>query len=163
METGKWGGKAVIQITVKLFILGLKWSYNFFSDRGIFLTVLNHVDNWWLLYLCHMWTYWFLQYGEILPFFCFLALCKLRRFCFFPLKETRPHWIACTCPSRPFSITPLDLLVHLVPSRWVDLLFLSTWKVVTCFLCLGSGISLVGRPSTSNSMPLLYVTLIRIV
>lgn len=33
-------------------------------------------------------VYWFLQYGEILPSFCFLALYKLRRFCFFPLKET---------------------------------------------------------------------------
>lgn len=47
MQSGKWGGKAVIQLTVKLFmILGAETqSYTFFSDRSIFLTVLNHVDD----------------------------------------------------------------------------------------------------------------------
>lgn len=42
MERGKWEGKTVTRS---------QWNaqLQLFSDRGIFLIIFNHVDNWWLL------------------------------------------------------------------------------------------------------------------
>lgn len=51
-----------------------------------------------------------------------------------------PHYTACSSPSMLHSCTSWYLFVYLVPSPWVAPHFLLTWKICTCFLCLGLGI-----------------------
>lgn len=104
-------------------------SFNFFSDRAIFLTVLNHVDECWLLHLCHMLTnYWFLEYGEIL--LCFLALSNYRGFASFHEKRPhhRPHWKACSFPKWAVFYHSSGSFCTSGSFSLGCLLFLSTWK-----------------------------------
>lgn len=135
--------------------------YNFFSDRGIFLMVLDYVDDWWLLYLCHILTYGFLEYREISPSVCLLAFYQLQRFCFFfffvPRDHVTDHTTQLALPQACCILALLSIFLYI----WFLLLglpFTFCWpgKYVLVF-CVLVWASVLGKPTTSSSMPLLCV------
>lgn len=118
IETGSGEEKRSFR-SVRLFILCTEMhSYNFF------LTIPDHVDtDDCSFYVICSPVYRFLEYGEILPAFWFLAV--YRGFASFHERRppNRPHRRACFSPGRLFFTAHMDLFVRLVPSPWVALLF----------------------------------------